>query len=156
VYGFSGYVLWAVQRVRTEAQEKQYRGIREAIEAGDVTALSRMLLETPPDTPVGGGRTLLMVAIEEANLPAIELMIARGATLERRDERGMTALGLAAEMGFREALEVLVAAGADPNVPDNAGLTALDIAEEHGSHDLAAILLKAGAKPGREIAPPAP
>jgi CDP-diacylglycerol---serine O-phosphatidyltransferase len=154
VYGFSGYVLWAIQRVRTEAKEKQYRGIRDAIESGDVTALSRMLLETPPDTRVGGGRTLLMVAIEEANLPAIELMIARGATLDARDEGGLTALGLAAEMGFQEALEVLVAAGADPNVRDNAGLTALDIAEEHGSHDLAAVLLKAGARPGRDLPPP--
>jgi len=156
VYGFSGYVLWVVQRVRTEAKEKQYRSIRDAIEAGDVTALSRMLQETPPDTEVGGGRTLLMVAVEEANLPAIELMIARGATLDRRDEQGTTALALAAGMGFQEALEVLVAAGADPNVPDIAGLTALDIAEEHGSHDLAAVLLKRGAKPGREVAPPAP
>ncbi|MBK7660562.1 MAG: CDP-diacylglycerol--serine O-phosphatidyltransferase [Betaproteobacteria bacterium] len=156
VYGFSGYVLWIVQRVRAEAQEKQYRGIREAIEAGDVTALSRMLVETPPDTRVGEGRTLLMVAVEETNLPAIELMIARGASIDSRDERGLTALGLAAEMGFQEALEVLVAAGADPNIPDQGGLTALDIAEEHGSHDLAAVLLKAGARPGREIAPPAP
>jgi CDP-diacylglycerol---serine O-phosphatidyltransferase len=157
VYGFSGYLLWAVQRVRLEAKEKQYRSVRDAIEAGDVAGLSRMLQETPPDTAIGGGgRSVLMVAVEETNLPALELMIARGANLNQRDEHGLTALALAAEMGYKEALEVLLAAGADPNVPDNGGLTALDIAEEHGSHDMAAALLKAGARPGREIAPPAP
>jgi ankyrin repeat protein len=157
VYGFSGYVLWAVQRVRMEAKEKQYRGIRDAIEAGDVAGLSRMLHATPPDTVInGGGRSVLMVAVEETNLPAIELMIARGASLDLRDGHGLTALSLAAEMGYKEALEVLLAAGADPNVLDNGGLAALDIAEEHGSHDMAAALLKAGARPGREIAPPAP
>ena len=52
-----------------------------------------------------------MVAVEEANLPAIELLVARGAPLDLRDAQGATALALAAEMGFQEAVEVLLAAG---------------------------------------------
>jgi len=154
-YGVSGYVLWAVHRLRTEAKERQYQHIRDAIDAGDVTALARMLHTTPPDTVVnGGGRSLLMVAIEETNLPAVELLLARGASADHRDEGGLTALALAAQMGFKEAVSVLLAAGADPNVRDEAGLTAMDLAEEHGSHDIVAELLRAGAKSGTEIGDP--
>jgi CDP-diacylglycerol--serine O-phosphatidyltransferase len=156
-YGVSGYVGWFVQRWRTEAKEKQYKHIRDAIDEGDVTALARMLHSTPPDTVVArGGRSLLMVAVEESNLPAVELLVARGANPDQRDEQGATALALAAGMGFQEAVEVLLAAGADPNVRDLSGLTALDLAEEHGSHDIVAALLRGGGQAGRELDPPQP
>jgi ankyrin repeat protein len=92
--------------------------------------------------------------VEESNLPAVELLLARGATAGHRDGHGTSALALAAEMGFKEAVEVLLAAGADPNARDSAGLTALDLAEEHGSHDIAAALLRHGGKSGAELGDP--
>jgi hypothetical protein len=154
LYGISGYAGWVVQRVRSGATQKQYRDIQDALEEGDTTALARMLSATPVDSVVApGGRTLLMSAIEETNLPAIELLVARGATLDLRDERGTTALALAAEMGFHEAVEVLLDGGADPNLRDLSGVTPLDIAEEHGAHDIAALLLRYGAKSSRELVP---
>ena len=157
LYGVSGYVGWAVQRVRTGAAQKQYESIRDALEAGDTSALARMLSTTPVDTVIGtGGRTLLMVAVEETNLPAIELLVARGASLELRDEQGATALARAVEMGFHEAVEVLLDAGADPDARDLSGVTPLDIAEEHGAHDIAALLLRRGANSSRELAPREP
>ena len=156
-YGVSGYVWWAVQRMRTEAKEKQYGHIREAIEEGNVTGLARMLATTSPDTAITpDGRSLLMVAVEESNLPAIELLIARGAALEQRDDQGATALALAAQMGFHEAVEALLHAGADPNAHDLTGMTPLDVAEEHGAQDIAALLLRYGGKPSRELAPRQP
>ena len=97
-----------------------------------------------------------MVAVEETNLPAVELLIARGAALDLRDAHGATALALAVQMGFQEAAELLLAARADPNVPDVSGMTALDIAEETGAHDIAALLLRFGARPGRDLAPSQP
>jgi CDP-diacylglycerol--serine O-phosphatidyltransferase len=157
VYGVSGYVAWIVQRWRTEATQKHHQGIRDAIEEGHVSALARMLVTTPVDTVVSpGGRTLLMVAVEENNLPAIELLAARGAALDLRDEHGATALLLAVEMGFQEAVEVLLAAGADPNVHDLSGMTPLDLAEEHEAQDIAAVLLRYGAKSSKELAPQQP
>jgi CDP-diacylglycerol---serine O-phosphatidyltransferase len=156
-YGASGYVAWLVQRWRVEATQKQHQGIRDAIEEGHVSALARMLTTTPVDTVVSAeGRTLLMVAVEENNLPAVELLVARGAALDLRDERGATALLLAVEMGFQEAAEVLLAAGADPNVHDLSGMTPLDLAEEHEAQDIAAVLLRHGAKSSRELAPQEP
>jgi CDP-diacylglycerol--serine O-phosphatidyltransferase len=156
-YGLSGYVMWGAQRWRRSALEKQYQNVRDAIEEGNLSGLARSLVSTPVDTVVAaGGRTLLMVAVEEANLPAIELLIARGAALDLRDEQGVTALALAAEMGFQEAVEMLLAAGADPNVHDLSGMTPLDVADEHGAHDIAALLLRYGGKSSRELAPQQP
>ena len=154
-YGVSGYVGWAVQRSRRQALERKYETIREAIEDGDITGFARMLGTTSPDSVITTeGRTLLMVAVEESNLPAVELLLARQAKTEPRDQAGDTALTLAVAMGFEEAVEELLAAGADANLPTAAGETPLDIAEEHGAHDIAALLLRFGAKPSRD-GPPA-
>jgi Ca2+/Na+ antiporter len=156
-YGVSGYVYWFVQRWRTDAAQKQYGHIREAVEEGNLAGLARMLTSTNVDAVVTpGGRTLLAVAVEETNLPAIELLISRGASLDLRDEYGQTPLALATEIGFQEAVETLLAAGADPNTHDTSGMTPLDVADEHGAHDIAAILLRHGAKSSRELAPQQP
>jgi len=156
-YGLSGYVMWLVLRWRAEASQKQYQNVRDAIEEGDTTALARMLRATSASAVIApGGRTLLMVAVEETNMAAIELLVARGAALDAADEQGATALALATEMGFHEAVEVLLAAGANANLYDRAGMTPLDIAEEHGAHDTAALLLRYGAQPGKDLAPQQP
>lgn len=156
-YGLSGYVWWVVQRWRREATEKQYQNVRDAIEEGNLSGLARTLVTTPIDAVIGpGGATLLMVAVEETNLPAIELLVARGAALDLRNAQGATALALAAEMGFQEAVEILLAAGANPNVHDLSGMTPLDVADEHASHDIAALLLRYGGKSSRELAPQQP
>jgi CDP-diacylglycerol--serine O-phosphatidyltransferase len=154
-YGVSGYVGWVVQRWRSEAREKQYEHIRETIEEGNLAGLARMLATHPPGTVLdkSEGTTLLMVAVEESNLPAVELLVARGAPLDERDARGTTALAQATQMGFDEAVEALLAAGADPNIGDASGMTPLDVAEEHGAHDIAALLLRRGGKAGRDLAP---
>lgn len=156
-YGVSGYVHWVVHRWRTEATQKQYENIRDAIEEGNLAGLARMLSTTPADTVVtSDGRSLLMFAVEETNLPAVELLIDRGARLDLADAHGMTALALATEIGFEEAVEALLHAGADPNVHDLTGATALDIAEEHAAHDISGLLLRYGAKSSRDLAPQQP
>jgi CDP-diacylglycerol--serine O-phosphatidyltransferase len=156
-YGMSGYFYWLVQRYRRDATEKQYQDVREAVEEGNLPGLARILNTTPVDTVVSpGGRTLLMFAVEETNFPAVELMVARGAGLDARDEHGSTALALAVEIGFQEAAELLLAAGANPNVHDLSGMTPLDIAEDHGAHDISALLLRFGAKSSKELAPTQP
>src|SRR3954462_6950155 len=82
-YGVSGYVFWGVQRLRRGALDKQYQNVRDAIEEGNLTGLARTLMTTPVDSVIApGGRTLLMVAVEETNLPAVELLVSRGASLD--------------------------------------------------------------------------
>src|SRR5258708_38020060 len=48
-YGISGYVWWVVLRWRTEATQKQYQNIRDAVEEGNLPGLARMLATTPVD-----------------------------------------------------------------------------------------------------------
>jgi CDP-diacylglycerol--serine O-phosphatidyltransferase len=157
LYGVSGYGYWAVQRYRRGAVEKKYENIRDAVEEGNLAGLARMLNTTPIDAVVApGGCTLLAFAVEESNLPAVELLVSRGASLDLRDEHGSTALAIAVEIGFEEAVETLLEAGADPNLHDTSGMTPLDIADEHGAHDIAAILLRHGAKSSKELAPQQP
>jgi CDP-diacylglycerol--serine O-phosphatidyltransferase len=157
IYGVSGYFYWGVQRYRRGTVEKKYENIRDAVEEGNLAGLARMLNTTPIDAVVApGGRTLLVFAVEESNLPAVELLVARGAALDLRDEHGSTALAIAVEIGFEEAVETLMSAGADPNLHDTSGMTPLDIADEHGAHDIAAILLRHGAKSSKELAPQQP
>lgn len=153
-YGVSGYIHWLVQRWRTEATQKQYQNIRDAIDEGNLAALARMLITTPVDTVISAeGSTLLLYAVEEGNVPVIELLLNRGSSLDLRDQRGATALSLAVEMGFPEAVQALLAAGANPNVQDTSGMTPLELAEEHGAHEIAAMLLRFGGKSSRELAP---
>lgn len=153
-YGVSGYVHWLVQRWRTEATQKQYQTIRDAIDEGNLVALARMLVATPVDTVISAeGSTLLLYAVEEGNVPVIELLLNRGASVDLSDQRGATALLLAVEMGFAEAVQALLAAGANPNVQDTSGMTPLELADEHGAHEIAAMLLRFGGKSSRELAP---
>ena len=153
-YGISGYVMWAVGKWRQGAAEKKYEDIREAIEEGNLSGLARRLATTPVDTVISSdGTTLLMAAVEETNLPAVELLVARGANLELRDPHGATALSLAVQMGFQEAVELLLGAGANANAQDVSGMTPLDIADDHGAHDIAVALLRHGAKAGRDLGP---
>ena len=153
-YGVSGYVMWLVAKWRQGAAEKKYEDIREAIEEGNLSGLARRLATTPLDTVISSdGTTLLMAAVEETNLPAVELLVARGANLELRDPHGATVLALAVQMGFQEAVEVLLAAGANANAQDVSGMTPLDIADEHGAHDIAVALLRHGARSARDLGP---
>lgn len=58
----------------------------------------------------------------------LELLIARGAHLDDRDNRGRTALMIAASLGHERAVDVLLAHGASRTLRDKSGKTAADLA----------------------------
>lgn len=79
--------------------------------------------------------TPLMWAAGHANdVPAdeaiatIELLLARGASIDLQDDRGRSALMIAAERGHDEVVRHLMAAGADRLQRDKNGRSALDLA----------------------------
>lgn len=70
-------------------------------------------------------RTALMLAVTHEQLPSVNAMIAAGASLDARDQRGNTALGLAASGDSTNILQTLLVAGASPDIGDVQGFTPL-------------------------------
>ena len=68
----------------------------------------------------------------------IALLIARGAKLDEKDDRGWTALMIAADLGHTIAVEKLIAAGADKSVADKTGKTATDLVHDDPTRALLA------------------
>lgn len=60
----------------------------------------------------------------------IELLAAKGAKLDEKDDRGMTALMIAAELGHRTAAEAILKAGADRTLTNASGKTAAELASD--------------------------
>jgi ankyrin repeat protein len=65
------------------------------------------------------------VAIRANNLEQLTNILAGGANVNVKDERGITPLMYAAWVGSPEAMKLLLGRGADPNVTNSAGSTAL-------------------------------
>jgi ankyrin repeat protein len=60
----------------------------------------------------------------------VSLLLARGADLTARDDRGRTALMIAAQRGHKHIVELLLDHGADRTMADNEGKTAWDLATD--------------------------
>ncbi len=97
------------------------------------------------DARYGYSLTALMWASGHTNeVPPIDgaktvgLLLARGADLIARDDRGRTALMIAAQRGHKHIVELLLDHGADRTMTDNEGRTAWDLATDP---ELRALLL---------------
>lgn len=71
----------------------------------------------------------LHYAAELGNIEAMEALIALGAKLDARDDKGETALHAAAEHGQAAAASLLLRAGIDSRALDNDGRAARDVAQ---------------------------
>jgi len=64
----------------------------------------------------------------------VSILIAHGAPIEQRDERGYTALMFAANAGHASVVRALLTAGADPGTTDLEASTPIMFAAQYG-HD---------------------
>ena len=90
------------------------------------------------------GSSPLIKAVASGKLNLID-MLAADSELDRKDNRGRTALSWAVEGGDLIAVQKLIARGARLNMADGYGNTALHHAARRGRTDLARALLDAGA-----------
>ena len=85
--------------------------------------------------------------VKAGDIDGLTRVLATGADVNARDNRGRTALMYAVDKGYVLLVEPLLAAQADPNVRAPDGATALFIAAVHGHSEIISMLMKAGADP---------
>lgn len=92
--------------------------------------------------PEGNRRPLNYAAINN-RVPAVRLLLARGAPIDRPNRTGFTPLHHAAEGRALDALRLLLTAGADPTLRTGQGALAIDIARARGDTTAVRLLERA-------------
>lgn len=95
------------------------------------------------------GQTALHIVTARRDLVWVQFLIAKGANVNARDNRGVTPLVQASEMGFLEAVDELIKSGARIDEANNTGETPLISAVHRKDLALVRMLVKAGANPDR-------
>jgi ankyrin repeat protein/tetratricopeptide (TPR) repeat protein len=98
-------------------------------------------------SPGNYDETPLITAAENGHKAMVELLLERGADINAKDKRGMTALHLAAQHGFQAVVEALIAHKADVNALDDGRRTPLAVAAAYKRASVVQQLLQAGANP---------
>lgn len=92
-------------------------------------------------------RDLLMCAVLDDNIDAIQFLLQRGASVHHRDVDGVTSLHLACSIGHEDTVFMLLQAHSDPNAKSNTNSTPLMYAAEVLHDNVISMLLHAGADP---------
>jgi len=93
---------------------------------------------------------LLGSAVTVGDVRILVMLINAGASIERRDAKGRTALLLACQTGQFKMAEALIEAGARVEAQDSDGVTCLDWAVRNGHRDVVRLLTQHGGNEGRE------
>ena len=111
--------------------------IREAASKGNIEAVKQHLAAGTDVDEKGGmlGYTPLQEASIKGHKEVAELLIAKGANVNGKNDFGVTPLHYAADYGHREIIELLIAKGANVNAHMTGGSTPLDRAEEVDEDD---------------------
>ena len=132
------------------AQDAQSR-FWDAAMAGDTLAIRQALADGADvdalDTRTNrNGRRALNWAAWFDRVPAIEALLAAGATLEAENNTGFSPLHHAAEAGSIGAARALLDAGADPGHANKVGRLPIETARERGNDEVAAMLVQAASE----------
>jgi len=149
-----GYLLafgFAYPSGNAETQQNQtaprLQSIYQAAHRGDAATVKKWLDRgVDVDVTFMDNETLLMRAAVDGRLDIINLLLRRGAQVNRWDTAGFTATGLAILNQHKAVLLALLAHGASVNpVIHNAGAPPLTMAAQTGNIEIIKMLLKAQA-----------
>jgi len=142
---FVGAVLFWVP---PGAQAKPASDWVTAIVKRDLDRIEQLLPDkNNVDEATADGRTALMLAAGEARHDLVQALVAHGATINLRNDRGGSALMYAASGGDERSVALLLGRGAEINARARNGWTALTLAAARGFDGIVAALLSHGADP---------
>ncbi|MCC7477136.1 ankyrin repeat domain-containing protein [bacterium] len=125
--------------------------------------VARYLLDcgADPNLLPDSGRSPLMLAVEQRNIPSLQMLLKAGAALDAqlpRSEEGAgdTALHMAVELEHLPAIDLLLKAGADPYLPNAKGLNPAMLAVVEDRRRALEALLDNGVDPNRLPGPDSP
>ncbi len=105
----------------------------------------------PPAVPVEPAPSQsLHEAAKNGDLAAVKRLIAEGADVNARNDKGETPLHHAAAWGSKDVVEQLISEGADVHTKDGRGRTPLHHAALWGGRDIAELLISEGAASNEE------
>jgi ankyrin repeat protein len=134
--------------------------IQEAAYDGKIAAVKQHLAAGADVNATGGdwpekvgqeGRTPLHESSGMGHKEIVELLIAKGADVNAKDDEGLTPFALATSLWRTEIAELLIVKGADVNAKMNNGHTPLDWTIENQDHEAADLLRKHGGKTAEEL-----
>lgn len=98
---------------------------------------------------ITSGEGALHIVVARRDLAWLQFLVAKGANVNVRDNKGVTPLVLAVRLNFLEGVEFLLSKGARVDEANAAGETPLITAVHNRNVSLMRMLLKAGANPDR-------
>ncbi|MBI5684164.1 MAG: ankyrin repeat domain-containing protein [Verrucomicrobia bacterium] len=145
-----------VELLRKYGAMKGAGAIHRAVDFGDAAEVKRLLAEQPDVVNEKSPRTKegvmpIQVAVIARHNEILELLLARNADVNAKDDIGLTALHWAARWRNKGAARLLLANKADVNAKDNYGHTPVDAAEQNQNTEIAALLRSHGGKSGKEL-----
>lgn len=125
-----------------------------AVRNQDVTQVQKLLSQgvDVEERDEGIQQTALMRAAQVGDDRIVQILLARHADINARDDAGNTALFYAVERGDTQLARILVSYGADPNMRNAQGNTALTLARKRGSHPLLSALKQQKDRNGKRVA----
>lgn len=131
-------------------ESSEYDKLKHEVLYGDIDKSIPLLHQRDGtlDNKDSFGRTLLLLAVRNGNLNAVQKLLQAGASITETDvDHGKSALHWAAELGHLLMVHCLLGYGARIHVQDKYGETALHYAAECGHLDIVRLLVSKGADP---------